>query len=180
MGYLSATLDALWTTFRQSLREPTTIDTPFERRERAPRIRASFALVHEENGDEACIGCKKCEHVCPSDVIRVVAGKRPSPITNKSRGYADDFTLNLQACIVCELCVQVCPTDAIVMTQEQEIPGFTREDLTLTMDKLYANEKSKRWAWSNATVLAEQQDPERGSAPKQSGSAEAADTEGTA
>lgn len=162
MGYLSATFDALRTTFRQALRPPTTVNTPFEIRERAPRIRASFALVHEADGDEACIGCRKCEEVCPSEVITVVSNKKPSPITGKSRGYADDFTLNLQACIVCELCVQVCPTDAIVMTQEQERPGFAREDLTLTMDKLYANEKNKRWAWGNATILGEQQDPNRG------------------
>lgn len=179
MGYLLATFDSLWMTFRQALRSPTTVNTPFEVRERAPRIRASFALVHEENGDEACIGCMKCEHVCPSDVIRVVSSKRTSPITNKARGYADDFTLNLQACIVCELCVQVCPTDAIVMTQEQEIPGFTREDLTLTMDKLYANETSKRWAWANATVLGEQQDPKRGLPRKEAPSANGPTAEGT-
>ncbi|MFO0690303.1 MAG: 4Fe-4S dicluster domain-containing protein [Myxococcota bacterium] len=162
MGYVSSTLAALRTTFLQALRSPTTVDTPFETRERAPRLRASFALVHDADGEEACIGCRKCEYVCPSEVISVTSSKRPSPVTGKARGYADDFTLNLQACIVCELCVQVCPTDAIVMTQEQEQPGFSREDLTLTMDKLYANEKSKRWAWSNATILGEQQDPDRG------------------
>lgn len=172
MGYLTATFDSLWMTFRQALRKPTTVNTPFEFRERAPRIRASFALTHDQNGEENCIGCKKCENVCPSEVITVVADKRTSPVTGKGRGYANDFTLNLQACIICELCVQVCPTDAIIMTQDQETPGFSREDLTLTMDKLYANETKKRWAWSNATVLWEQQDPDKGSEKKEAASAD--------
>jgi ferredoxin len=85
--------------------------------------------------------------------------KRDSPITGKKRSYADDFTLDLSACIFCELCVQVCPTDAIVMTREQELPAYSREDLVLTMPKLYANEKSKHRAWGDATKLNEMQTP---------------------
>lgn len=161
MGYFLATWDSMVATFRQALKKPTTVQYPFETRPRPERIRASFALVHSPDGDEACIGCKKCERICPSDVIRVEAEKRESPVTGKGRNYASDFTLNLQACIICELCVQVCPVDAIIMTQTQETPGFSREDLVLTMDKLYANEHAKRWAWSNGTVLTEMQDPER-------------------
>src|SRR5262249_7849428 len=80
-------------------------------------------------------------------------GKRESPITGKKRGYADDFVLDLNACIYCELCVQVCPTDAIVMTREPELPAYGREDLVLTMAKLYANAKSKNRAWGDATRL---------------------------
>ncbi|MEW6430812.1 MAG: 4Fe-4S binding protein [Myxococcota bacterium] len=160
MGYLLSTVQSLWATLRQALHKPTTVEFPKVKRQRAPRIRASFALVREANGDEACIGCKKCEKVCPSEVITVVGTKKPSPITGKARGYAEDFTLNLQACIVCELCVQVCPTDAIIMVKEQEAPGFSRADLTLTMDKLYKNGETKeRLAWSSATVLGEHQKP---------------------
>jgi NADH-quinone oxidoreductase subunit I len=160
MGYLLSTFQSLFATLRQALAKPTTVEFPKVKRERAPRIRASFALTRDAQGDENCIGCKKCEKICPSEVITVVASKRPSPVTGKARGYADDFTLNLQACIICELCVQVCPTDAIIMVKEQEAPGYSRADLTLTMDKLYKNGETKeRWAWSNATVLAEHQKP---------------------
>lgn len=170
MGYLTATLEALWATIRQAVRPPSTVQYPAVKRPRAPRIRASFALTRDAQGDENCIGCKKCEKVCPSEVITVVGSKKPSPITGKARGYADDFTLNLQACIICELCVQVCPTDAIIMVKEQEVPGFAREDLTLTMDRLYQNgETRERWAWSNATLLGEHQrvnrQPEPAAAP---------------
>lgn len=163
MTYFSATLDSMFATLRQALKKPTTVHYPFEERKRAERVRASFALVHSPDGDEACIGCKKCERICPSEVITVEAEKRESPVTGEKRNYASDFTLNLQACIICELCVQVCPVDAIIMTQSQETPTFSREDLVLTMDKLYANETAKRWAWSNGTILTEMQDPARGS-----------------
>ena len=162
MRYFTATFQSLWATLRQALKKPTTVNYPFETRRRAPRLRASFALTKDEQGDENCIGCKKCEKVCPSDIITVVASKKNSPVTGKQRGYADDFTLNLQACIICELCVQVCPTDAIIMVKDQEVPAFSREDLVLTMDRLYKNaEVKERWAWSNATILGEHQNPEK-------------------
>ena len=57
--------------------------------------------------------------------------------------------------------MQVCPTDAIVMTREKETPGYSREDLVLTMDKLYANEKLKTATWANATLLMGMQEAPR-------------------
>ena len=162
MNYLTATLRSLGATLRQAVMAPTTVEYPSVVRPRELRLRASFALTKDAAGDENCIGCKKCEKVCPSDVIALTTVKHPSPITGKSRGYASDFTLNLQGCIICELCVQVCPTDAIVMLREQEVPAFSREDLVLTMDKLYRNgEDAARFAWSNATLLIEHQNPTR-------------------
>ena len=122
MSYFIATLRSLYATLGQALEPPTTVEYPKVVRPRAERIRASFALVKEADGDEACIGCRKCEKVCPSEVIAMETSKHPSPVSGKARGYADDFTLNLQACIICELCVQVCPTDAIVMTASRKSP----------------------------------------------------------
>ena len=153
-SYFTSAARALATSFTNVFRKPVTVEFPKVIRPRAERYRASFALLHEEDGDEACIGCLQCERICPSQVIAIKAGgKRESPITGKKRGYADDFVLDLNACIYCELCVQVCPTDAIVMTREPELPAYGREDLVLTMAKLYANEKSKPRAWGDATRL---------------------------
>jgi NADH-quinone oxidoreductase subunit I len=159
-GYLRGGLLAMATALRNAFRRPTTVEFPDVIRPRAERYRSSFALLHEADGDEACIGCLQCERICPSEVISIkVGGKRESPVTGKRRGYADDFVLDLNGCIYCELCVQVCPTDAIVMTREPEIPAYGREDLVLTMAKLYANEKSKPRAWGDATRLNAMQTP---------------------
>ncbi len=166
MGYFLDALRSLWTTFRNGLRAPVTQEFPKVIRPRAERYRTSFALLHDETGDEACIGCLACERICPSKVITLKqAAKRESPFTQKKRGYADDFTLDLTACLVCELCVQVCPTDALVMLRMPVDPGFRREDLVLSMPRLYANEKAGPATWATGTRLMAMQDP-KGGKPK--------------
>jgi len=173
MGYFVDGFRALGTTMKNLFRRPTTVHYPAEKRERAERYRNSFALLHEENGDEACVGCVQCERICPSYVITVIAEKKDSPFTSKRRGYAKDFTLDLNACIFCELCVQVCPTDAIVMLRVPEKPAYSREDLVLTMDKLYENEK-RPLTWGTASKLMEMQDPKRGTPDAKAAKAAAA------
>lgn len=162
MGYFTDSVRALSLTLRSVFRPPTTVHYPAQKRERAVRYRNSFALLHDAEGDELCVGCVQCEKICPSDVITVIAEKKDSPVTGKRRGYAKDFVLDLNACIFCELCVQVCPTDAIIMTRQSEQPAFNREALVLTMVKLYENETDKPPAWGTATKLMEMQNPKRG------------------
>ena len=158
MGYFTDTVRSLKTSLVNVFRKPVTVEYPRVVRPRAERYRASFALLHDEQGDELCIGCLQCERICPSQVISIKAGgKRESKVTGKKRGYADDFVLDLNGCIYCELCVQVCPTDAIVMTREPETPAYAREDLVLTMAKLYANEQAKHRAWGDGTKLMDMQ-----------------------
>jgi len=160
MGYFLDSFRALWGTLRTMFRPAVTQQFPKVIRPRPERFRASFALLHDEKGDEACIGCLQCERICPSQVITIKpAGKRESKITGQKRGYADDFTLDLNACIYCEYCVQVCPTDAIVMTRETEEPQYGREGLVLTMAKLYENETRKHRAWGDGTRLMDMQTP---------------------
>lgn len=162
MGYLTDSVRALTLTLKSVFRKPTTVHYPMEKRERSVRYRNSFALLHDAEGDELCVGCIQCEKICPSEVITVIAEKKDSPVTGKRRGYAKDFVLDLNACIFCELCVQVCPTDAIIMTRQSEEPAFNREALVLTMAKLYDNETAKPPAWGTATKLMEMQNPKRG------------------
>ena len=160
MFYFTDSVRSLFASFRNVFRRPTTVEFPAVIRPRPERFRASFALLHDEQGDELCIGCKACERICPSDVITVELLKKESLITGKKRAYAGDFVLDGNACIYCELCVQVCPTDAIVMVKVPERPGFHRQDLVLTMERLYENEKLRVLSWANATKLAEMQSPE--------------------
>lgn len=168
---LIGAFSTLGVSLRNVFREKNTVPLPWKGdRPREERYRASFALVHDEHGDEACIGCKMCENICPSGVITVTAApKRESPNTGKKRGWHEDFTLDLNACIICELCVQVCPTDSIIMVREQERPGFDRADLLLTKERLYANEH-KRLSWSSGSVLVGMQSEGSGSETKGEGS----------
>jgi NADH-quinone oxidoreductase subunit I len=163
---------ALGATVKNFVRRPWTVAYPEVKRERTERFRASFALLHEESGEEACVACLLCEKICPSQVISMVQGpKRESPVTGKKRQYLEDFTLDLNACIYCELCVQVCPQDAIVMVKTPQTPVYRREDLLLTMDKLYANEKATPLSWANGSKLVEMQAPPPAAKPGEKGAA---------
>ena len=159
---LFPTIDALTVTFRNLFRKPVTEPLPWKaERQRTERYRSTFALVHDEHGK----GLHWLQDV--REDLSVGRDQRcrwreKRARTGKKRGYCDDFTLDLNACIVCELCVQVCPTDAIIMVSAPEEPGFGREDLVLTMDKLYNNEKLDKPSWANGTKLMEMQDPKRG------------------
>ncbi len=154
MRHLIDALRALWISLVNIVRRPVTVQFPTVVRARPERYRASFALLHDEHGEELCIGCLACERICPSQVIKMTqAPKRESIVTGKKRGFVSDFTLDLSACIYCELCIQVCPEDAIVMTSTPESPTYARGDLVLTMERLYANEKLRPASWGNGTRL---------------------------
>ena len=170
MKTLIYSLRSMAIALRNAIRPPTTEGFGYPERVRPERYRNSFALVHEPVGpdtpesgpEEACIGCRKCELICPSEIIVVTpAGKAVSPTTGKKRGYLESFILDMNACIFCELCVQVCPTDAIVMCQEPTAPVFFREDLLLTREKLYANEHQRTPAWATGAKLVDMQDPDK-------------------
>ncbi len=144
---------ALYTTLVNMFRRPVTVEFPKVVRERPDRFRQSFALLHDEAGEEKCIGCLACQRICPSSVIKITQGpKRESKLTGKKKGTAADFVLDLGACIFCELCVQVCPEDAIKSLKTAETPTYTREELVLSMQKLYANESGKQ-SWGSGSRL---------------------------
>jgi NADH-quinone oxidoreductase subunit I len=162
------TLRALLVTLRNLFRRPATVEFPRRIRPRPERYRTGFALLHDEHGEELCIGCLACEKICPSGIVRVKAGpKRESAVTGKKRGWAEDLTIDIEACLGCELCVQVCPTDALVMTRAPERPAHHREELFLTMAKLYENGAGRDHGWATGSRLMAMQETPDGKKKKE-------------
>jgi NADH-quinone oxidoreductase subunit I len=151
---------AMSATARNFVRSPTTVMYPEQTRQYPERFRALvFALTHDPTtGEENCIGCRMCEHICPSIAIKVVPEKRPDK-AGKARGWAKEFFLDLNTCIFCELCVQVCPTDAIVMAKVWEASVYERRDFVLDRDALHANEAKYPLAWATGSRLRDMQGP---------------------
>ena len=161
---------AMGVTLRNLFRKPVTVQYPDVQRSYPDRFRGLLALVYEKDtGEEACIGCRLCEYVCPPQVIKVEMLKA------EKRNYAKTFTLELYACEFCELCVQVCPTDAIVMMKSFDLAAADRRDLLLDKDRLHALGLSFEPSWATGNRLRDMQAP-----PKPARTAANADAKGEA
>ena len=162
-----AVFRAMRMTFINFFRKPVTVHYPDVQRAYPDRYRGLLALVYEaDTGEEACIGCRLCEYVCPPQVIKVEMQK------GEKRNYAKTFTLELYACEFCELCVQVCPTDAIVMTRSFDLPTADRRQLLLDKERLHELGKRFQPSWATGTQLRDMQAPpkkEKGEAPAKHG-----------
>jgi NADH-quinone oxidoreductase subunit I len=149
-----AVLGAMRITLRNLFRKPVTVHYPDVSRKYPDRYRGLLALVYEKDtGEEACIGCRLCEYVCPPAVIKV------EMLKSEKRNYAKTFTLELYACEFCELCVQVCPTDAIVMMKSFDLPTHDRRELLLDKDRLHAIGLQHEQSWATGNRLRDMQGP---------------------
>jgi NADH-quinone oxidoreductase subunit I len=152
-----AVLKAMGMTLRNLFRKPVTVHYPTTVRKYPERYRGLLALVYEKDtGEEACIGCRLCEMVCPPNVIKVEMLKTPE------RNYAKTFTLELYACEFCELCVQVCPTDAIVMMKSFDMPTADRREMLLDKDRLHTIGLQHEQSWATGNKLRDMQAPPKG------------------
>jgi len=157
---IRAILGAMRITLRNLFRKPVTVHYPDKERAYPDRYRGLLALVYEKDtGEEACIGCRLCEYVCPPAVIKV------EMLKSEKRNYAKTFTLELYACEFCELCVQVCPTDAIVMMKSFDLSTTDRRELLLDKDKLHALGKRFEQSWATGNRLRDMQGPPKMARP---------------
>jgi NADH-quinone oxidoreductase subunit I len=158
---LRAVLSAMRMTLRNFFRKPVTVHYPDIQRAYPDRYRGLLALVYEKDtGEEACIGCRLCEFVCPPAVIKVEIQK------GEKRNYAKAFTLELYACEFCELCVQVCPTDAIVMMKSFDMATADRRELLLDKDRLHTIGLQHEQSWATGNRLRDMQGPPKLARPE--------------
>jgi len=145
---------AMGITLRNFFRRPVTVMYPDTPRPYPDRFRGVLALVYEaDTGEEACIGCRLCEYICPPQVIKVEMLKA------EKRNYAKTFTLELYACEFCELCVQVCPTDAIIMLKTFDLATSDRREMLLDKDRLHALGRRFEPSWATGNRLRDMQAP---------------------
>ena len=157
---------AMGVTLRNLFRRPVTVQYPTVKRVYPDRFRGILALAYEKDtGEEACIGCRLCEFICPPQVIKVEMLKA------EKRNYAKTFTLELYSCEFCELCVQVCPTDAIIMLKTFDLATSDRREMLLDKDRLHALGLAHEPSWATGNRLRDMQAPPK--AARAEGKAEA-------
>ena len=145
---------AMGVTLRNLFRKPVTVHYPDVQRPYPDRFRGILALAYEKDtGEEACIGCRLCEYICPPQVIKV------EMLKTEKRNYAKTFTLELYSCEFCELCVKVFPTDAIIMMKSFDLAAADRRDLLLDKDRLHALGLTFEPSWATGNRLRDMQAP---------------------
>lgn len=127
----------LFIVLKYAFKKPVTERYPEEKRKLPVRSRGRHYLTKWEDGKERCVGCELCAIVCPSQAIYVKPAQNPSddPISHGER-YAKDFQINMLRCIYCGYCEEACPTGAIILSNEYELSGFSRESMIFTKEKL--------------------------------------------
>jgi NADH-quinone oxidoreductase subunit I len=159
---------AMGVTLRNLFRRPVTVQYPTVKRVYPDRFRGILALVYEKDtGEEACIGCRLCELICPPLVIKVEMLKA------EKRNYAKTFTLELYSCEFCELCVQVCPTDAIIMLKTFDLATSDRREMLLDKDRLHALGLAHEPSWATGNRLRDMQAPPKAARAEGKGEAKA-------
>lgn len=128
-----AMMGGLLIVLKYAFKRPITIKYPEVKRKLPERSRGRHHLTKWNDGLERCVGCELCAIVCPSQAIYVKpAVNDPEAPNSHGERYASDFQINMLRCIFCGLCEEACPTGAIVLGNDYELSGYTRESLIYT------------------------------------------------
>lgn len=132
-----AMLRGLFIVLKYAFKRPVTIRYPEEKRKLPSRSRGRHYLTKWDDGLDRCVGCELCAIVCPSQAIYVKAAQNePDEMRSHGERYASDFQINMLRCIYCGYCEEACPTGAIILGNDYELSGYTRESLIYTKDIL--------------------------------------------
>ena len=135
--YVGAILKGLAFTLKNVFRKKFTRRYPEEKLAPFPELKGRPVLVRKPDGKPRCVACCLCEFICPPIAIYIEAKEIEDPIERAP----DVFEIDMTRCIMCGMCEEVCPEEAIVMSQETELAGATREELVYGLDRLLVPEE---------------------------------------
>ena len=137
LSKVASMMQGLFIVLKHAFKRPVTLRYPEEKRVLPPRSRGRHYLTKWEDGLERCVGCELCAIVCPSQAIYVKPAENEiGDVHSHGERYAADFQINMLRCIYCGYCEEACPTGAIILSNEYELSGYTRESLIFTKDRL--------------------------------------------
>lgn len=130
--YFKTLLVGLVYTFKNMFKKTVTRQYPEERLQPKPSFHGVPVLVQNEDGSPRCVACGLCEFVCPPIAITIVGTETERPIERAPK----TFEIDMLRCIECGYCEEVCPEEAIVLSQEYELTGSSRQEFKWGLDQL--------------------------------------------
>ena len=131
-------LKGLWLTLRRTFSRPITVQYPEERKPLSPRWRGIHYFEKDASGETTCVACGLCVAICPSRCIYLEIGER----TDGTR-YPMRYEIDELRCIFCGYCQEACPVNAINLGKGYEYVKYSRQDFTLTKEKLLSMYEGK-------------------------------------
>lgn len=134
--YFGTLLNGLVYTFKNIFKKKVTRLYPEEKLRVTPSTHGIPVLVQDRDGHPKCVACGLCEFICPPLAITIVGTETERAIERVPESFEIDFL----RCIECGYCEEVCPEEAIVMSQEVELVGGTRDGFKWNLDQLLTPE----------------------------------------